>query len=200
MTIPVIAAIGDSITYGSFLPTPYEAYPYLVGQGLRLRVTDLAVPSTDSEYALTFEVPQLAPNLRVVIINEGTNDEWPFDDAADWNPPTGDAPVTWTYAQHVATYEQLVATVRAQEPRAEIILVGLRDIGRDPIAIMPNASRVKARQFTWVWNGMVRQVANRYGARYVDLWDDTRLYDTMSTYDGVHPTPLGDRFIASDVL
>jgi lysophospholipase L1-like esterase len=187
-------AIGDSITYGEYLPTTADAYPYLVATTLGAQLVDLAVSNTDTEDALATQVPEIPLNANIVIVNEGTNDMWPIVVLGGWNNrPT-------TIGPHETYYQELIAAIGLRVPHAELVLVNLRNYGYyGTKQLFEYSSPSGELAFVAQWNAMINgYIAS--GARIVDLECDPVMYDTQLFYsDNVHPNPQGDIQIAKDL-
>jgi lysophospholipase L1-like esterase len=191
---PVVAAIGDSITYGHGLASPQtQAFPYVVGRDLGARrVVDLGVPGTDVEYAIANEVPKIPRDATVVLIFEGTNEMWPvIDRGKDGGSPSFDT--------HVRAYKRLIAAVRERLPHARLVLINVRNYGYDGQTFFKGESQAAEGRFTLNWDAMVNTVAAASSSAVVDLRCDESMYDRALFSDGIHPTAQGQRRIASDI-
>jgi lysophospholipase L1-like esterase len=192
---PLIAAIGDSITYGYELPTPSDAYPYLVAKAIGAQLDDFAIPNTDTEDALGTQVPEIPLNATMVIVNEGTNDMWPIVVLGGWN----DRPTT--IGPHEAYYQELIAAITARVPNAELVLVNLRNYGyAGTTQLFEYSNAGEETVFVNEWNAMINGFVSSAGARVVDLECDPAMYEaSLFNSDNVHPNVAGDVQIASDV-
>jgi sialate O-acetylesterase len=191
---PVVAAVGDSITYGYGLTIRQtQAFPYLVGRALGARrVVDLGVPGTDVAYAIASEVPKIPRDATVVLIFEGTNEMWPvIDPSKDAGSPSFDT--------HARAYKRLIAAVRERAPHARLVLINMRNYGYNGQTFFKGESRRAEGRFSLNWDAMVDGVAATSSSALVDLRCDERMYDGSRFTDGIHPTAQGHVRIAADI-
>ena len=195
VSAPIVAAVGDSITYGYGLASPRtQSYPYVVGRKLHaLRVVDLGVPGTDAAYAIAREVPKIPQDATVVLIFEGTNEMWPVIDPRqrDAGSPAFDV--------HAHTFERLIEAVRRRAPHAHVVLINQRNYGYNGQQFFKGESLTAEARFSLAWDAVVNGYAAEPSSAVVDLRCDPQMYDASLFTDGIHPTAQGHARIASDV-
>jgi sialate O-acetylesterase len=191
---PVVAAVGDSITYGYGLASRQtQAFPFVVGRVLGARrVVDLGVPGTDVEYAIASEVPKIPRDATVVLISEGTNEMWPvIDPGKDSGSPSFDV--------HARAYQRLIAAVRERAPHARLVLINMRNYGYDGQRFFKGESQRAEGRFSLEWDAVVNRDAAASSSVLVDLRCDEWMYDRSRFIDGIHPTAQGHARVAADI-
>jgi lysophospholipase L1-like esterase len=166
-----VDALGDSIT------APQDSYVQVAGEMLGRPVDDEAQFGWTSAQIAT---EYLNPTTAYVVVNAGTNDIWPI--------ARGQA----TLAAREADYDALIRHVQATVPKATIVIVTVRDLGRlatpqrSPLGIAPAALSAASN----AWAAHQRVVAQRIGARVLDL-NAGPYYNPADFTDEVHPTEQG---------
>jgi lysophospholipase L1-like esterase len=98
----------------------------------------------------------------VVIVEAGTND-------------------VFSPAPRTTDFDALMAAVRANVPRAKVVLITLRHFARYP----DTDANVSA------WNAHIRTLALSFGATVVDLENDPQCYRASEWPDSMHPNLAG---------
>jgi lysophospholipase L1-like esterase len=193
-SLALIVALGDSITYGYGLASPpMQNYAALYAHRAHAKIVDLAVPGYQCDEVVRDEIPKMPRGASTVILNCGTNDIGGFSFTADDKPdgthrtaPANDAEI----AAAERTFARALALIRAREPQAKIVLIGVRSWQRMTGPPSPQFARDVA-----VWNAMLRAT----GLPVVDLTRDPRMYARAYFQpDLLHPNVAGNAAIASD--
>ncbi len=192
--MPLVIALGDSITSGYGLASPAtQSYAELYTRRIHGRLRNLAVPGYQCEDVLDNELPQMPRGAAVVILNCGANDIGGFSytqqekpDGSKRTAPANDAEL----AASEKAFEATLARIRQAEPAATIYLVNLRHWQRMTGAEAPQFARdVNA------WNAMLMTT----GLRVVDVSGDPRMYRARYLQaDLLHPNAAGNAAIAGD--
>jgi lysophospholipase L1-like esterase len=192
--MPIVVALGDSITYGYGLATPStQNYAARYARHIRGTIVNLAVPGYQCEDVVNNEIPAMPRGAAVVILNCGVNDVGGFGFTPEGKPdgtkrtaPANDAEL----AAAQRAFAHALPLIRRKEPWAMIYVVNLRHWQR--------MTGVEAPQFARdvnAWNAMLAAT----GLAVVDLSGDPRMY--LSAYfqaDLLHPNAEGNAAIASD--
>ena len=197
--VPLIAAIGDSITYGTGTSNPpATSYAERAAALLGDRVVDFGIPGARTK-AIAGEVASIPLDADVVLVYAGTND---VAVAAD-QLATPAAAVTNVKAVE-PDFDALLDAIHTRVPAAVLVVVTLRDFGRvgsgsaQPLRFTDASLSAAAHE----WNLHVRKVAAEYKARLLDLEADPQWY-LRSDYgdDGrdVHPADPGAARLAAAV-
>ncbi|HTZ55576.1 MAG TPA: SGNH/GDSL hydrolase family protein [Candidatus Acidoferrum sp.] len=192
--IPLVVALGDSITYGYGLPSPVtQSYAAQYTRRIRGQLVNLAIPGSQCDGVANNEIPKMPRNTSVVILNCGSNDIGGFGFMPEGKPdgtrrtaPANDAEL----AEAEKAFAHVVALIRAKAPQATIYLVNLRHWQRMTASESPQfAKDVSA------WNAMLL----RTGLHVVDISSDPRMYEPKYILpDILHPNVEGNAAIASD--
>jgi lysophospholipase L1-like esterase len=172
-----IAIVGDSISRtivagngpSGFLYSndPATAYPAYFVTTLRARVTNLAVPSAQTDEMIAQQVPLVPRDSDVVVYEGGAND------------------LLYTGLSALSRIDAVVAAIRARAPRAKIVLVGVRYCAyRQPDEVR-------------TWDERERDVARTASATYIDLRTIFPSSDRHDWPDGLHPNEHGARSLAA---
>lgn len=164
-----IACVGDSITAGyvddgashGYHADAARSYCGQAAAALGAAYTDAAIPGEVTAEILRDQVAKVPADASVVVAFAGTNDCLRQAD------PAG--------------LDALVAALRAQAPRAKLILLTVRRMTFTP-GVASYASQT--------WNPHVRSLAASVGATVVDLENDPKAY-SPSWPDDVHPDLTG---------
>jgi len=197
--MPLIAAIGDSITYGTGTSNPpTTSYAERAAALLGDRIVDFGIPGAQTK-AITSEVASIPMDADAVLIYAGTND---VAVAAD-HLASPAAAVT-----NVKTFEPdfdaLLAAIHTRVPAATLIVVTLRDFGRLGSGSAQPTRFTDASLSATVheWNLHVRKIAAEYKARLLDLETDPQWYIRTDYGDDgrdVHPADPGAARLAAAV-
>ncbi|HTV91656.1 MAG TPA: SGNH/GDSL hydrolase family protein [Verrucomicrobiae bacterium] len=194
MLIPLVVALGDSITSGYGLSAPAaQNYAALYTRRIHGRLMNLAVPGYQCDDVVNNELPKMPRGASVVILNCGTSDVGGFgytpQDTPDGAKRTASAnEAELALAQRA--FARAVALIRHEEPSATIYIVNLRHWQR--------MTGAESRQFAAdvnAWNAMVAAT----GLPVVDVSADPRMYRAAYFQaDLLHPNAEGNAAIASD--
>jgi acyl-CoA thioesterase-1 len=174
--VPVIMFVGTSLTAGLGLE-PDQAYPALIQQkidsaGLHYRVVNAGVSGETSAGALRRMDWLLRDPVSVVVLETGANDGL-----------RGQEPDSIR-----ANIQAMIDTIRARQPSARILLVGMN--------AMPNLGRAYVAQFQAIYPALART----NGLPIVPaLLEGVGGVDSLNQADGVHPTAQGQRRLAANV-
>lgn len=174
-TVPVIVALGDSLTADGVRLTTAEAWPGVVeerleAQGRNYRVKNAGVDNDTSAMALARLNRALEPNTKVLIVAIGMND---FKDRL---------PIDAIKSNIGAIIE------RAQARGVKVLLCAFEEIRHGP----PYDDQFKAVYPQLQAKYRVPMVRNLMNV----VWNDPRRYTT----DGIHPNALGARQMAYKIL
>lgn len=174
-TVPVIVALGDSLTAAGVRVTTAEAWPGVVEerlnvQGQSYRVKNAGVDNDTSAMALARLNRALEPNTKVLIVAIGMND---FKDRL---------PIDTIKLNIGAIIE------RAQARRVKVLLCAFEEIRHGP----PYDDQFKAVYSQLQAQYRVPTVRNLMSV----VWNDPRTYTT----DGIHPNARGARQMAYKIL
>jgi lysophospholipase L1-like esterase len=194
MIVPLVVALGDSVTYGYGLPVPAtQNYAALYARRIHGRLVNLAVLGAQCDDVVDNEIPKMPRGASVVILNCGANDVGGFGLTAE-DKPDGVKRTAAASQQEMAAAQQAfalaLALIRRAEPGAKIYLVNLRHWQR--------MTGPEARQFAQDVNGWNAMVAAR-GLPVVDISGDPRMYRPgFFLADLLHPNAEGNAAMASD--
>ena len=192
--LPLVIALGDSITYGYGLASPAtQNYAARYTQRIHGTLMNLAVPGYQCDDVVNTEIPKMPHGATVVILNCGANDIGGFGFTPEYKPdgtrrtaPANDAELE--AAQQA--FAHALVLIRRKEPAATIYLVNLRHWQR--------MTGVEAPQFAKdvnAWNAMLAAT----GLSVVDVSGDPRMYRPAYVQaDLLHPNAEGNAAIASD--
>jgi lysophospholipase L1-like esterase len=192
--LPLIVALGDSITSGYGLPSPpTQSYAARYTARVHGHLINLAIPGSQCDDVANNELPKMPRGASIVILNCGSSDVGGFGFTAEGKPegtthtaPANDAEL----AEAEKAFAHSLALIRAKEPEATIYLVNLRHWQR----MAGQESRQFAKDVN-AWNAMLA----RTGLHVVDISNDPRMY--LPAYflpDLLHPNVEGNAAIASD--
>lgn len=174
-TVPVIVALGDSLTADGTRLTTAEAWPGVVeerlkAQGQNYRVKNAGVDNDTSAHALARLDRALESNTKVLIVAIGMND---FKDRL---------PID-TIRSNIGAIIQ-----RAQARGVKVLLCAFEEVRHGP----PYDDQFKAIYPDLQARYRVPVVRNLMGV----VWNDPRTYTT----DGIHPNARGARQMAYKML
>lgn len=194
MLLPLIVALGDSLTSGYGLPSPStQSYAALYARNMHGRLVNLALAASQCDDVAHNEVPKMPSGASIVILNCGSNDIGGFGFTSEEKPdgtkhtaPANDAEL----AVAERAFVRALALIRAKEPRATIYLVNLRHWQR-----MTGAESPQFAKDVEAWNAMLA----RTGLHVIDISSDPRMYLPAYVFaDMLHPNAGGNAAIASD--
>lgn len=176
-------ALGDSLTSGVGADTFSQSYSYLVAQrmvspGGSVSLTPLATPGYKAPDIISQYVDKtiaLQPDVITLLI--GAND------VHGMRPST---------SEFNASYTEIVSKLQ-ENTKAKIYTVAIPVIGTDAVLWQPYRYyyATRAQQF----NEIIKDVSQKYGATYVDLYSATLPYaHKNSSYysrDEFHPSNVG---------
>jgi lysophospholipase L1-like esterase len=181
----LITALGDSITLGIANTSRAKAYPGQLGALVRMNVVNLGAKNVLTANVTTREVPLIPRGSTVVIIQVGTIDASVAAQGVD----------SATAAKNVKRFEPdfdaLLSAVRQRVPRASVVVVTVRDLGRAGIDT-PLFHRSSLSAAVHELNNHERLYATSHAAKIVDTEVDPQWY-IPAEYDGgrIHPTDAG---------
>jgi lysophospholipase L1-like esterase len=193
--VPLLVALGDSITYGWALPHPStQNYAALYARRTGDRLVNLAVPGYTCAQ-VRVRLARMPGGAATVILNCGTNDIGGFG-ATKGHLPTGHHRIPPATTSELFSaekdYEDIVSTIRRKEPRARIIVLTIRHWQR-----MTGPEDPRFAKDVTTWNAMIR----KSGVNVVDIAADPRMYQgAYFKPDLIHPNAAGNAAIANDVL
>jgi lysophospholipase L1-like esterase len=194
MLLPLIVALGDSLTSGYGLPQPStQSYAALYAQRMHGRLVNLAVPGSQCDDVANNEVPKMRPGAFVVILNCGANDVGGFGFTPE-GKPDGTKRTAAANDAEVAAAEQsfarALASIRAREPKATIVLVNLRHWQR-----MTGSESRQFEKDVDAWNAMLSATH----LHVIDIASDPRMYRRPYVLpDILHLSAEGNAAIASE--
>ena len=179
----IIGAIGDSITAGYVDPTGVtyytdaaHSYVGLAAAQIGATLVDPAVPSMPCSWMVANEVPQIPAGAAFVIVNCGANELRQGDPTA------------------FVDFDNVIAAVRAQAPRAHLVIVDERNLATPP----GNAYTVTPAMVT-AWNTHEQTVAASVGATFFDIQNNAAVYGA-NWPDNLHPDEAGAQALAAIVF
>lgn len=194
LVMPLVVALGDSITYGYGLPSPAtENYAARYTQRIRGKLVNLAAPGFQCDDVVNNEIPRMPRGAAIVILNCGANDIGGFGFTDAYKPDGTKLTAAANERELRAaerTFAHALALIRRKAPNATIYLVNLRHWQRMTGAEAPRfAADVSA------WNAMLEAT----GLPVVDISGDPRMYrHPYIQADLLHPNVEGNAAIASD--
>jgi lysophospholipase L1-like esterase len=192
--IPVVIALGDSLTSGYGLSFPStQSYAARYTERVHGRPVNLAVAGSQCEDVANNEIPKMPRGATIVILNCGSNDIGGFGFTAE-GKPDGTKRTTAANDAELARAEKafahVLALIRAREPNATIVLVNLRHWQR-----MTGPESPQFAKDVNAWNAMLA----RTGLRVVNISTDPRMYRwAYIEPDMLHLNAAGNAAIASD--
>jgi lysophospholipase L1-like esterase len=178
-----IVVLGDSLAFGTGASAPRNAFVFRAFLRVRAqhpgsRVDNYAIGGSTAADVLRLQAPRLAgARADVVVICVGGNDvvhRIAPDDFA-------------------RTYAQLVARVRALQPRAAVVCCGVPDVGLSPL--FTGADHDAVTRLARADDAAIRAAARRAGAAFVDLYATTlREHGDVNRFlseDRFHPSDAG---------
>jgi lysophospholipase L1-like esterase len=192
--LPLIVALGDSLTSGYGLPSPSsQNYAALYARRVHGNLVNLAVPGSQCDDVANNQVPKLPRGAAIVILNCGSNDIGGFGFTPEGKPdgtkrtaPANDAEL----ATAERTFAGTLARIRTMEPQATIYLVNLRHWQR-----MTGAESAQFAKDVDTWNAMLA----KSGLHVVDIAGDPRMYRQAYVLpDILHLSAEGNAAIASE--
>ena len=157
-------ALGDSLTSGVGVPSFESSYTYNVAQRIvkpnqQIDLTPLSTPGFKAKDIITTHLDTaiaMQPNLVTVLI--GVNDVHGMSPSAK---------------EFQNNYEKIVRKLKT-ETRADIYVIGIPYIGADSLIWQPYSDYYGMR--TKMFNKTIRDIADKYGVHYVDLYDASLPY------------------------
>jgi lysophospholipase L1-like esterase len=194
IVMPLVVALGDSITFGYGLASPAtQNYAARYTQHIDGKLVNLAVPGYQCEDVVDNEIPKMPRGASIVILNCGANDiggySFQFEDKPTGSrrtPAANDAELM----RAENAFARALALIRSREPKATIYLVNLRHWQR-----MTGAESPQFAKDVNAWNAMLAAT----GLHVVDISSDPRMYRPAYIQgDILHPNPAGNEAIADD--
>jgi lysophospholipase L1-like esterase len=193
----VVAALGDSLSGGSFIDgryvdDPSASYPALVAE--RIHATRLGIVGIAGAVIQTIveSIGQLPRDADLLLVNAGTNDMVVVADGLD------------SLEQIRTNFDAMIALSRSWMPKARIVIVGLRDVAcMDPDQMAgPHAIRRlrNAAEMHAAVRAFNEHILATPAATPVDLASREGSESVALFPDAIHPSPLGVRWIADAVL
>jgi lysophospholipase L1-like esterase len=178
-----IAALGDSLAFGTGASSPQKAFIFRAFEMLRVgrpasEIDNFAMGGSTARDVLRLQAPRLrSTRFHVIVICVGGND-------VVRRVPSGD---------FARTYGQLLTAVRRLQPRARVVCCGVPDVGVSPL--FTGFDREDVTQLARADDAAVRAAARAQGASFVDLFaamhdvrgDATRFLSD----DRFHPSDAG---------
>lgn len=157
-----IAALGDSLAFGTGASTPENGFIFRAFERVRRErpdseIDNFAMGGSTAADVLRLQVARLRRRFDVVIICVGGNDVVRRVDPATFG----------------ATYARLIAAVRRLQPQAQIVCCGVPNVGRSPLFGGPEAGAISA--LARADDAQVRSVVRREHAAFVDLYAVTSI-------------------------
>ncbi len=193
-TVPIVVALGDSITYGYGLPSPQtQNYAARYARHVRGRLFNFATPGYQCDDVVNDEIPKMPRDASVVILNCGTNDVGGFGFTPGGTPngrvrtaPANDAEL----GAAERAFARALILIRKTEPKATIYLVNLRHWQR-----MTGPESPQFERDVSAWNAMLAST----GLHVIDISNDPRMYRAeFFQTDLLHPNVAGNDAIAGD--
>lgn len=194
VAMPLVVALGDSMTYGYGLVSPStQNYAARYTRRIHGTLVNLAVPGSQCEDVVNNAIPKMPRGASIVILNCGANDIGGFGFTPEGKPDGSKRTASANDAELAAAqqaFAHVLARIREREPMATIYLVNLRHWQR--------MADVEAAQFAKdvnAWNAMLAVT----GLRVIDLSSDPHMYQpAYFQADLLHPNAEGNAAIASD--
>lgn len=178
-----IVALGDSLAFGTGASAPrnafiFQAYLRVLAQHPGSRLDTYAIGGSTAADVLRLQAPRLAhARADIVVICVGGNDVVHRVGAAEF----------------ARTYAELVARVRALQPRAAVVCCGVPDVGLSPL--FTGADHDAVTRLSRDDDAAIRAIAHRTGAGFVDLYATTlREHADVNRFlseDRFHPSDAG---------
>jgi lysophospholipase L1-like esterase len=177
-----IAALGDSLAFGTGASTPENGFIFRAFERVRRErpdseIDNFAMGGSTAADVLRLQVARLRRRFDIVIICVGGNDVVRHIDPAAFG----------------VTYAKLVAAVRLRQPQAQIVCCGVPNVGRSPLFGGPEAGAISG--LAHADDAQVRSVAMREHAGFVDLYAVTSIrHSDESRFlsdDRFHPSDEG---------
>jgi lysophospholipase L1-like esterase len=193
-SVPLVVALGDSITYGYGLPSPQtQNYAARYARRIHGRLYNLAMPGYQCDDVANDEIPKMPRGASIVILNCGANDVGGFGftplgkpDGRVRTAPANDAELK----NAEGSFARALVLIRKKEPTAAIYLVNLRHWQR-----MTGPESLQFERDVSAWNAMLAAT----GLRVVDISNDPRMYRAEFVQDDLlHPNVAGNDAIAGD--
>jgi lysophospholipase L1-like esterase len=192
--VPLVVALGDSITFGYGLSSPSsQNYAARYAQRIHGNLVNLAVPGSQCDDVANNEIPKMPRSASIVILNCGSNDIGGFGFTPEGKPdgtkrtaPANDAELA--EAEHALV--RALVLIRAKAPHATIYLVNLRHWQR-----MSGPESPQFAKDVNAWNATLA----RTGLQVIDISSDPRM--NLAAFilpDLLHPNAEGNAAIASD--
>ena len=186
-----IVWLGDSTATGVGTGSVRQSMAHRVAEGLSARpttLTVLAVSGAEVAEVVSDQLPGLARTAAdVVFVSVGANDVTALTRARSFR----------------SAYRELLEGIASALPDAEIVLVGIPDIGTAPRLAVPLRQIAGARGAQL--DRIISELADDHLAKHVDLAERTsRTFssdpDRYFSADGYHPGPAGHEVWADAVL
>lgn len=178
----VYVALGDSLTAGAGADLPEEALPYLLAQNFgtgdkQIILKNLAVPgarTSDIINVFLSKAIEVQPDVVTLLI--GVNDIHNQVSAAQFRK----------------NYEEILSRL-SKETEAKVYVVNIPFIGASDLMLPPYQYLFDSR--TKEFNRIIKEVANQYQIKYIDLYSPTvNLFKQSGAHysrDSFHPSPAG---------
>jgi len=189
----LVVGIGDSITWGaSTAEPPVTSYVAVAATMLGVAHVNLALDGAFTA-AIAASVRRVAAHDALAVVNAGTNDVGVSCRAA-----TPHAAVE-AVRRRLPDADTLFAAIGERLPRARVIVVTVRDLGRAG-AYYPDAPAESLTAAAHEWNARMRTLAAQHGATLIDLERSAEWY-VRDEWDpsGIHPLATGTLRLARAV-
>ena len=183
--------LGDSTATGVGTSSVEDSMAHRVAAGVTagpVTLTVLAVSGAETDEVLADQLPDLrATDADLVFVSVGANDVTALTRVRTFR----------------SAYRRLVEGIQSAAPDAEVVLVGIPDIGTAPRLAVPLRQIAGARGAQL--DAVIEQVARDRAAVHVDLASRTsRIFssdpDRYFSDDGYHPGPDGHEVWAEAIL
>jgi lysophospholipase L1-like esterase len=178
-----IAALGDSLAFGTGASTPqkafiFRAYEMLRGRRPTSEIDNFAMGGSTARDVLRLQVPRLlGTRYDIVVICVGGNDVVRRVSSNDF----------------ARTYAQLLTAVRRLQPQARIVCCGVPDVGISPL--FTGLDQEDVTQLARADSNAIRAAARAHGASFVDLFAASQSShagpDRFLSDDRFHPSDAG---------
>jgi lysophospholipase L1-like esterase len=186
----VYAALGDSLTAGAGADKPEEYLPYLLAQNFggpdkKIILKNYSVPGAKTEDLVVSFLPlAIKDNPEIVTVLIGINDIHDFVSPTDFRN----------------NYETILSRLTA-ETKAKVYVINIPFIGADELIGQPY--RFYFKQKINKYNEIIKELAAKYSAGYVDLYTPTfsllRQSGDHYSIDLFHPSASGYK-IWADII
>ena len=192
--LPLVVALGGSVTWGYGLPSPStQNYAAQYTRLVRGKLVNLAVPGAQCDEVMEHQIPRMPRDASIVILDCGVNDIGGFGYTGEYKPDGNLRTAAANDAELAVArraFADALARIRAKAPAATIYLVNLRHWQR-----MTGAEDAQFGKDVNAWNAMLAAT----GLHVVDVSGDPRMYRPAYVQtDLLHPNVEGNAAMASD--